>query len=74
MNEEFITHVINFTEIHTICVSKITINFVFDLKVKNKIGFVKNLILFDDDYSISDEQFEKAGLKLIRYKELLDKG
>ena len=35
---------------------------------------VKNLILFDDDFSTSEEQATNAGLKLIRYKNLMDEG
>jgi len=44
------------------------------LKLKKAIDCVKNLILFDDDFSISEEQAFNSGLKLIRYKNLMEEG
>ena len=44
------------------------------MKLKKSIDCVKNLILFDDDFSTSEEQATNAGLKLIRYKNLMDEG
>ncbi len=51
-----------------------TIKLILDLKLKKAIDCVKNLILFDDDFSTSEEQATNAGLKLIRYKNLMDEG
>jgi long-chain acyl-CoA synthetase len=44
------------------------------LKLKKAIDCVKNLILFDDNFSISEEQAINTGLKLIRYKNLMEEG
>lgn len=47
MNEDRISSIINQTEMTTVCVSKITIGVVLDLKVQNRIPKLKNLILYD---------------------------
>ena len=74
IDEDFMTHIINITGLSTICVSKITIKLILDLKLKKVIDSVKNLIIFDDDFNVSEEQCVSAGLKLIRYKFLLSEG
>jgi long-subunit acyl-CoA synthetase (AMP-forming) len=67
IDEDFMTHIINITGLSTICVSKITIKLILDLKLKKVIDNVKNLVIFDDDFNVSEEQCVSAGLKLIRY-------
>lgn len=67
IDEDFITHIINITGLTSVCVSKISIKFFIELKLKKAIDSVKNLIIFDDDYNTIYEQAELAGLRLIRY-------
>ena len=50
-----------------------TIKLILDFKLKKAIDCVKNLILFDDDYSVSEEQATNAGLKLSDIKTWLMK-
>lgn len=47
MNEDRISSIINQTEMTTVCVSKLTIGVVLDLKSQNRIPKLKNLILYD---------------------------
>ena len=47
MNEDRISSIINQTEMTTVCVSKLTIGAVLDLKSQNRIPKLKNLILYD---------------------------
>ncbi len=52
IDEDFIAHIINITELSTICVSKITIKLILDLKLKKSIHSVKNLVIFDEEFDI----------------------
>ena len=74
MNEARIVNLINQTEMKTICVSSSTIGVILDLKSKEKLPFLKNLILYDQSEDIHISLASQVGFELYSFYDLVSEG
>lgn len=74
LDDTRISFIVDKTEMQTLCVSQQTIGLILDLKSKDKMSNLKNLILFDSLTEVQTTLANQAGLTLYSFEELLDEG
>ena len=72
LDDTRISFIVDKTEMQTLCVSQQTIGLILDLKSKDKMSNLKNLILFDSLTEVQTTLANQAGLTLYSFEELLD--
>ena len=56
------------------CVSRLTLGVVLELKSRQKLTFVKNLILFDHVEEVHTSLAQQLGLQLYSFEDLIKEG
>lgn len=56
------------------CVSRLTLGVVLELKSRQKLTFVKNLILFDHVEEVHTSLAQQLGLQLYSFEDLVKEG
>ena len=74
MNEERIQNIINITELSVICVSKATIGVLLDMKSKDLIPKLKNIILFDTPEDAHITLASQVGFNVFSFADLITEG
>lgn len=74
MNEERIQNIINITELSVICVSKATIGVLLDMKSKDLIPKLKNIILFDTPEDAHIALASQVGFNVFSFADLITEG
>lgn len=69
-----ICHVIDCTEMQTLCVSKKTISFILELKQNGQLPYLKSLILFDHADQRMLEWATEQGVELLTFQFLVKEG
>jgi long-subunit acyl-CoA synthetase (AMP-forming) len=74
VNDNRICSILNQTEVSTICVSKSTIGVILDLKSKNLLKTLKNIITFDKPEPEHCLLSQQVGLEIHTYHQLVSEG
>ena len=74
MNEDRIQKIINITELSCICVSKATIGVLLDMKSKEMIPNLKNVILFDTPEDAHITLSSQVGFNIFSFSDLIAEG
>jgi long-chain acyl-CoA synthetase len=74
LNEDRVGRILNLTETATICVSRQTISIILDMKAKDKLRKLNNLIIFDEPDEIHITLATQVGLEIFSFKDLLSEG
>jgi len=74
MSLDRIADILNKTELTTVCVSKKTAGLILDLKSKDRIKKVKNIILFDSADEIHITLATQVELELFSFNDLISDG
>lgn len=72
--EDRISKILNFTKLTTLCVSRKTIGVTLDLKSKNMLNHVKNLILFDQAEDLHVTLATQVGFNIYMFDDLVREG
>ena len=74
LSEERISKILNDTELETICVSRQTIGVILDLKSKDKLRKLNNIIIFDQPDEIHITLATQVGIELFPFHDLIAEG
>lgn len=74
MNEDRIKNIINITELEVICASKATIGVLLDMKSKDIIPKLKNIILFDTPEDAHITLASQVGFNIYSFSDLITEG
>jgi long-chain acyl-CoA synthetase len=74
MNEDRISGVINKTQLLTLCVSKGTIGVILDLKSKDLLPHLKNLIIYDTPEDAHLTLATQVGFEIFSFVDLINEG
>lgn len=73
-NEHRVFNILDITEIQTLCVSRKTIGLVLDLKAKNKLKHLQNIILFDTPEDIHITLATQVGFHIYSFHDMVSEG
>lgn len=74
VNDERISNILNETELQTLCVSKRTIGVILDLKSKDMIKHLKNLIIYDHAEDLHITLATQVGFNIYQFNDLIREG
>lgn len=74
LNDVRISNILNETEITTLCVSKKTISLILDLKSKDMIKHIKNIIIFDHAEDLHITLATQVGFNIFQFNDLIREG
>jgi len=74
VNDERISNLLNETEMTTLCVSKRTIGVILDLKSKDMLKSIKNLIIYDQAEDLHITLATQVGFNIYQFNDLVREG
>lgn len=73
-NEELAEYICKITEIETVCASLQTLGIILEMKSRQKLSNVKNIIIYDHPEEVHQQLAKQLGLNLIFFEDMVKEG